>query len=59
MLVAAFSAGVAFGVMGGLSETKADVRADSVRPSIVAKNTVMGDSVWAAGPAHPDDSVWA
>lgn len=59
VLVAAFSAGVVFGVVGGFSETKTDVRADSVWPPIIAKNTVMGDSVWAAGPAHPDDSVWA
>ena len=59
VLVAAFSVGVAFGVVGGLSEGKMDVRADSVWPPIVAKDAVAGDSVWAAGPARTDDSVWA
>ncbi|GLW49167.1 hypothetical protein Stsp02_48280 [Streptomyces sp. NBRC 14336] len=59
VLVAAFSVGVAFGVVGGLSEAKADVRADSVWPSIVAKDAVEGDSVWAVGPVRADDSVWA
>ena len=58
VLVAAFSVGVAFGIAGGLSEAKVDVRADSVWPPIVAEDAVMADSVWA-GPARTDDSVWA
>lgn len=59
VLVAAFSVGVAFGIAGGLSGAKGDVRADSVWPPIVAQDAPASDSVWAAGPARTDDSVWA
>ncbi|MDT0394260.1 MULTISPECIES: hypothetical protein [Streptomyces] len=59
VLVAAFSVGVAFGVVSGFSEAKGDVLADSVWPPIVAQDAPAGDSVWAAGPARTDDSVWA
>ncbi|WP_371237774.1 hypothetical protein [Streptomyces pimonensis] len=59
VLVAAFSVGVAFGIAGGLSEAKEDVRADSVWPPIIAQDAPAADSVWAAGPARTDDSVWA
>lgn len=59
VLVAAFSVGVAFGALSGLSGAETDARADSVWPPIVAQEAVSGDSVWAAGPAHTDDSVWA
>lgn len=52
VLVAAFSAMVAFGALGGLSETKADVLADSHWPAVATDN-VLADSHWPA-PAADD-----
>ncbi len=59
VLVAAFSAVMAFGVLSGLAGTKGDVRADSSwGPAPVAKS-VPPDSSW--GPVVPqiaNDSTW-
>lgn len=51
VLVAAFSAMVAFGALGGLSETKADVLADSHWPAVATDN-VLADSHWPAPAAN-------
>ncbi|MET7567606.1 hypothetical protein ABZT04_03770 [Streptomyces sp. NPDC005492] len=55
VLVAAFSAVVAFGAAGGLSVAKGDVRADSVWAVTTASGAVAsGDTSDGT-----DDSVWA
>lgn len=46
ILVAAFSTVVAFGVLGGLSESKSDSRADSSWPSRSQTVTIAKDSSW-------------
>ena len=53
VLVAAFSAVVAFGTLSGLSGAKGDIRADSVW-SLTPATAATGGA-----PAHPDDSVWS
>ncbi|WP_443047313.1 hypothetical protein [Streptomyces sp. KMM 9044] len=60
MLVAAFSAVVAFGALSGLAGAKDDVRADSSRGSVVGAQSVDGgDSSWGVvNPAAADDSSW-
>ncbi|MFG2476638.1 hypothetical protein [Streptomyces fagopyri] len=55
VLVAAFSAMVAFGALGGLSEMKAGVLADSHWPSVATDN-VLADSHW---PSVATDNVLA
>jgi hypothetical protein len=55
VLVAAFSAVVAFGALSGLFGTKGDVRADSVW-SLVNASSVSHDG---NAPVGPDDSVWS
>ncbi|MDT0465027.1 hypothetical protein RM764_18775 [Streptomyces sp. DSM 41699] len=55
VLVATFSAVVAFGTLSGLAGAKEDVRADSVW-SLVPASSAAGDS---ATPVGPDDSVWS
>lgn len=65
-LVAAFSAVVAFGALGGLSATKSDIAGDSSWSTtaavpgdsswVIVASDVPGDSSWVA-PA--DDSSWA
>ncbi|MGY0068684.1 hypothetical protein ACWZEH_18160 [Streptomyces sp. QTS137] len=48
MLVAAFSAVVAFGVLSGLAGMKGDVRADSSwGPVVGAQSVAADDSSWA------------
>jgi hypothetical protein len=59
VLVAAFSAVVAFGTLSGISGTEGDVRADSVWPATAPSVAIADDSVWPAAPAGKDDSVWA
>ncbi|GAA3040814.1 hypothetical protein GCM10010448_24240 [Streptomyces glomeratus] len=54
VLVATFSAVVAFGTLSGLSGTKEDVRADSVW-SLVPASSVAGSDT----PVGTDDSVWS
>ncbi|MEU1181349.1 hypothetical protein ABZ464_27635 [Streptomyces sp. NPDC005820] len=54
MLVAAFSAVVAFGSLSGLSDAKGDVRADSVWATTPQSVVADGDT-----PVGTDDSVWA
>jgi hypothetical protein len=55
VLVAAFSAVVAFGSLSGLSGAKGDVRADSVWSLVTATTgTGAGDVS-----ANPQDSVWS
>lgn len=53
VLVATFSAVVAFGALSGLSGTQKDVRADSVW-SLTPASSASGDT-----PVSPDDSVWS
>lgn len=55
VLVATFSAVVAFGTLSGLSGTKEDVRADSVW-SLVPASSAAGDG---NAPVGTDDSVWS
>jgi hypothetical protein len=55
VLVAAFSAVVAFGALNGLSNAKGDVRADS-RWSVVA---ATDEPVDANAVATPSDSIWS
>ncbi|MFF0106083.1 hypothetical protein [Streptomyces hirsutus] len=57
MLVAAFSAVMAFGVLSGLAGTKGDVRADSSWGPVVGANSVVVDSSW--GPVVDAKSVGA
>lgn len=56
ILVAAFSAVVAFGSLSGLSGAKGDARADTVW-SVVKADT--GQVATDAAPAVPDDTVWS
>lgn len=59
MLVAAFSAVVAFGALSGLAGTKGDSRADSTWGPSVASAARAGDSTWGVGsPTSADDSTW-
>jgi hypothetical protein len=53
ILVAAFSAVVAFGSLSGLSGAKGDNRADSAW-SLAATTVASGD-----GTVHADDSAWS
>lgn len=55
VLVAAFSAVVAFGTLSGLSVAKGDARADSVW----SLTTVTATPADADGEALTDDSVWS
>ncbi|MEU0004177.1 hypothetical protein ABZ079_07720 [Streptomyces sp. NPDC006314] len=55
VLVAAFSAVVAFGTLNGLSTAKGDVQADS-RWSVVA---AADEPVDADAVATPSDSIWS
>ncbi len=58
VLVAAFSAVVAFGALGGLSGAKGDVLADSHWPSVAADG-VLADSHWpTAAQGALADSHW-
>ncbi|WP_416984376.1 hypothetical protein [Streptomyces sp. T028] len=54
VLVAAFSAVVAFGSLGGLPDAKGDMRADSVWATTPESVVADGDT-----PVGTDDSVWA
>ncbi|MGV9251765.1 hypothetical protein [Streptomyces sp. NPDC003697] len=54
MLVAIFSAVVAFGSLSGLSGAKSDVRADSVWSVVPARADAGGDDTTGT-----DDSVWS
>ncbi len=59
VLVAAFSAVVAFGALSGLAGTKGDVRADSSWGPVAVSESGPPDSSW--GPVAPqaaDDSTW-
>ena len=56
VLVAAFSAVVAFGTLSGLSAEKGDVRADSVWSLTAATTTVAGGGTTVD---RADDSVWS
>ncbi|MFC5668965.1 hypothetical protein ACFP2V_02175 [Streptomyces incanus] len=59
MLVAAFSAVVAFGALSGLAGTEGDVRADSSWGPVVGAKSVNGDSSWGvAAPVVTNDSSW-
>lgn len=55
VLVAAFSAVVAFGTLNGLSTGKGDTRADSVWSVVGASD----GSIQAVAEAAPSDSVWS
>lgn len=57
VLVAAFSAVMAFGALSGLAGTKGDVRADSSWGPVVGADSVAVDSSW--GPVVGADSVVA
>ncbi|MEV0090161.1 hypothetical protein [Streptomyces sp. NPDC050738] len=48
---AAFAALLAFGALGGLSNAKSDVRADSSWPSIGASTNGADDSSWPVAPS--------
>ncbi|MET8247300.1 hypothetical protein ABZV31_24470 [Streptomyces sp. NPDC005202] len=52
VLVAAFFAVVAFGALGGHSDAKGDVRADSHWPAVVAASA--SDSHWPVSPAEDE-----
>ena len=56
VLVAIFSAVVAFGSLSGLSGTKGDVRADSVWSLTPASTGTAGNG---GTPVGADDSVWS
>jgi hypothetical protein len=62
VLVAAFSAVVAFGVLSGPAGAKGDVRADSSWGPVVGANSVEWDSSWGpvvgAGSVGTADSSW-
>jgi hypothetical protein len=49
VLVAAFSAVVAFGALGGLSDAKGDVRADTRWPAVAVSDVPVSDSTTSAG----------
>ncbi|MEV8069631.1 hypothetical protein AB0P32_26525 [Streptomyces sp. NPDC085995] len=56
VLVAAFSAVVAFGSLSGLSGAKSDIRADTVWSITAVKASAdAGDG----GVATPDDTCWS
>lgn len=55
VLVAAFSAVVAFGTLSGLSGTKGDVRADTVW-SVPGADAATGDD---GAVVTPNDTVWS
>ncbi|TKT06375.1 hypothetical protein E4U92_28990 [Streptomyces galbus] len=57
VLVAAFSAVVAFGTLNGLSTAKGDAQADS-RWSVVVVSAAPADGADGAV-ATPDDSIWS
>ncbi|MEU3146587.1 MULTISPECIES: hypothetical protein [unclassified Streptomyces] len=60
MLVAAFSAVVAFGALSGPAGAKGDVRADSSwGPAVAVQSAVGGDSSWGVvSPMTEGDSSW-
>ncbi|MFC5953033.1 hypothetical protein ACFP51_00555 [Streptomyces pratens] len=59
VLVAAFSAVMAFGALGVLAGTEGDVRADSSWGPVVGAKSVNGDSSWGApAPVVANDSSW-
>jgi hypothetical protein len=49
VLVAAFSAVVAFGALGGLSDAKGDARADTRWPAVAVSDVPVSDGVTSAG----------
>lgn len=49
--VAAFAAALAFGALGGLSNAKGDVRADTSWPSIGANINGADDTSWPVPPS--------
>ena len=53
VLVAAFSTVIAFGALGGLSETKRDTRADTSWPAVAESTTLARalDTSWPVPPA--------
>lgn len=53
VLVAAFSAVLAFGALSGLSGTKGDIRADSTWPASAKAVAIVQDSTWPVAPAGP------
>lgn len=55
VLVAAFSAVVAFGALNGLSHAKGDVRADSRWSVVAATGEPVDDTIVAT----PSDSIWS
>ncbi|WP_437023124.1 hypothetical protein [Streptomyces sp. enrichment culture] len=55
VFVAAFSAVVAFGALGGLAAEKSDVRADSVWSAPVVYAGPAGEDVQPG----TDDSIWS
>jgi hypothetical protein len=54
VLVAAFSAVMAFGALGGHSDVKGDTRADSHWPAVVVAGP--DDSHWPVSPAADSES---
>ncbi|GGS52570.1 hypothetical protein GCM10010206_12920 [Streptomyces cinerochromogenes] len=54
ILVAAFSVVMTAGALGGLASEKADVRADTTWPSVVAASATLSDTTW---PVAPKDGV--
>ncbi|MFC8198973.1 hypothetical protein ACFUTV_26795 [Streptomyces sp. NPDC057298] len=62
VLVAAFSAVVAFGALSGVSDVKGDAQADSYWPAVPVAAEAPGDSFWpkvtTASVAAPADSFW-
>ncbi|MFE9771346.1 hypothetical protein ACFYOV_06675 [Streptomyces sp. NPDC005931] len=59
VLVAAFSAVVAFGVLSGLTGEEGDARADSSWGPVVGAKSGVPDSSWGpSAPAATDDSSW-
>jgi hypothetical protein len=59
VLVAAFSAVMAFGALSGLAGTKGDVRADSSWGPVVVSKSAPPDSSWGSPvPQLADDSSW-
>lgn len=60
VLVATFSAVVAFGALSGLAGTKGDARADSSWGLAQTSSTGTADSYWGPVPAPlaADDSSW-
>ncbi|MCF4139484.1 hypothetical protein ACIRPQ_07910 [Streptomyces sp. NPDC101213] len=59
VLVAAFSAAVAFGVLSGLAGAESDALADSSWGVKQPSTAVAGDSSWGiVTPTGADDSSW-